>query len=445
MKKTTLFLSIIVLIVCSACNTVREYVLFDNLELKGSDAKVIYNEKTFKDFELSMEVCTTSGGKGEIWFHSDSELNTGYNIAINNDKMDSIWWKMTGSLIGIRNLTKTQTKDNQWFTVKISVEGKSIQIFIDDKIVVDYIEPVSPYRIESQKNQLLSEGFFGFTGDGAGDILFKNIKVKKFKSATAKLIADQQAEAINEQEDVIIKLHQSDFPVLDYHVHLKGGLIKEEAVKQSRKTGINYVIAPNCGIGFPITNDEQIFAYLDTMRIQPFILAMQAEGREWITTFSEKARNEFDFVFTDALTFTDSKGRRTRLWIPEETWIENEEKYMDEIVDKICSVLKEPVDVYVNPCFLPAQMNDRYDAFWTEARMNKFIKALAESGKALEINELYNIPNKAIIMKAKEAGIKFTFGTNNVTPEVSKLEYGIRMKNECNITAKDMYKPKVKI
>ncbi|MCD8471474.1 MAG: hypothetical protein LRY33_02495, partial [Parabacteroides chartae] len=148
---------------------------------------------------------------------------------------------------------------------------------------------------------------------------------------------DEQANnsgTTDEQNDEIIKLHQSDFPVLDYHVHLKGGLTKEMAAIQSRKTGINYAIAPNCGIGFPITNDQEIRAYLDTMRTQPFILAMQGEGREWVTTFSPEARAEFDYVFTDALTFTDKKGRRTRLWIPEEVWIENEEQYMDLIVEK---------------------------------------------------------------------------------------------------------------
>ena len=85
------------------------------------------------------------------------------------------------------------------------------------------------------------------------------------------------------------------------------------------------------------------------------------------------------------------------------------------------------------------------DDFWTEARMNRFVEALAKSGKALEINELYNIPNKAIIMKAKAAGVKFTFGSNNVTPNVSDLSYSIRMMKECGLTAEDMYKPKVKI
>ena len=55
--------------------------------------------------------------------------------------------------------------------------------------------------------------------------------------------------------------------------------------------------------------------YLNEMRSQPFILGMQAEGREWITTFSPETLKEFDYVFTDALTFKDNKGRRTRLWI----------------------------------------------------------------------------------------------------------------------------------
>jgi hypothetical protein len=227
---------------------------------------------------------------------------------------------------------------------------------------------------------------------------------------------------------------------------VKGGLNKENAARISRKLGINYAAAPNCGIGFPITNDAEVMAYLDSMRSQPFILAMQAEGREWVTTFSQGVRDEFDYVFTDALTFSDHKGRRTRLWIPSETWIDNEQQYMDMIVDRICSVLQEPMDIYVNPCFLPPQLQNRYDDFWTEARQNKFIDALVKSGKALEINNIYRIPNKAIIQKAKAAGIKFTFGTNNAgANDLGKMEYAIRMKEECGLTAQDMYKPKIKI
>ena len=413
------------------------------LTLSGPDAMAILKQGNYKNFELSLEVKTDQGGKGAVCFHADVTASKGYKVAINNDVTDPVWWKMSGSLLSVRNLTKSFVKENQWFAMKIKVEGKAVSVLIDGAPVVEYTEPVAPYRTEVSTNARLSEGLFALISTGSGNIQFRKIEVNVLKETVDEQA--QQAEATDEQNDEIIKLHQSDFPVLDYHVHLKGGLTKEMAAIQSRKTGINYAIAPNCGIGFPITNDQEIRAYLDTMRTQPFILAMQGEGREWVTTFSPEARAEFDYVFTDALTFTDKKGRRTRLWIPEEVWIENEEQYMDLIVEKICGVLEEPVDVYVNPNFLPASMADRYDQFWTEARMQKVIDALVKTGKALEINELYNIPNKAFILKAKEAGIKFTFGSNNITKDVSKLEYSIRMAKECGITAQDMYRPKIKI
>lgn len=413
------------------------------LTLSGSNAGALFRNGEYKNFDLTMQLRTTQGGKGYVGFHTDNS-GKGYHIAVNNDRQDPVWWRMTGSLFSVRNLTKSFVKEDEWFDMNIRVEGQMIIVKINGEPVVEYIEPSQPYRVAPNTTALLSEGTFSLVSNGYGDIQFKNISVEVIDNKDINIPA-QLAVARNEQNDEIIRLHQEDFPVLDYHVHLKGGLTKEVAAKQSRIMGINYAIAPNCGIGFPITNDSQIYDFLNSMRAEPFILAMQAEGREWLATFSQQARDEFDYVFTDALTFTDSKGRRTRLWIPKETWIENEQQYMDLIVDKICDVLREPVDIYVNPCFLPEPMNERYDEYWTEERMDRFVNELAKSGKALEINELYQIPNKAILMKAKAAGVKFTFGSNNVTPDVSRLEYSLRMKKECGLTAEDMYRPRVKI
>ena len=415
------------------------------MNISGASAKAILKNGEHKNFTLSLELRTTKGGKGAVWFHTDDALSKGYRVKINNDVEDHVWWVMSGSLVSVRNLTKSFVKENDWFTMDITVRGKAIDVLINGDLVVEYIEPVYPFRTGVNTSSLLSSGTFALVSEGNGDIQIRNISVKSLDSQTIDIEA-QLAEAIDEQNDPVIRLHQENFPVLDYHVHLKGGLNKEGTAQLSRKVGINYAVAPNCGIGFPITNDAEVLAYLDSMRSQPFILVMQAEGREWVTTFSQAVRDEFDYVFTDALTFTDNKGRRSRIWIPEETFIDNEQQYMDMIVDRICTVLQEPMDVYVNPCFLPDSMNDRYDAFWTEARQNKFIDAMAKSGKALEINNRYLIPNKSIIQKAKAAGIKFTFGTNNAgADDLGLMEYAIRMKEECGITAEDMYKPRIKI
>jgi len=415
------------------------------LSLSGDNAKAILKDGQYKDFTISLKLSTTTEGKGAVWFHTDETLSKGYSIAINNDSEDPVWWKMSGSLVSVRNLAKSLVKENEWFTMDITVKGKAINVLINGNPIVEYIEPAVPFRTGAHASSLLSSGTFAIVSEGSGGILIKSISITSYDSKKIDIEA-QLTEAIDEQNDPIIRLHQENFPVLDYHVHLKGGLSKEGTAQMSRKIGINYAVAPNCGIGFPITNDAGVLAYLDSMRSQPFILVMQAEGREWITTFSQAVRDEFDYVITDALTFTDDKGRRSRIWIPEETFIDNEEEYMDLIVERICAVLQEPMDVYVNPCFLPESMQDRYDVFWTEARQNKFIDAMAKSGKALEINNRYLIPNKAIIQKAKAAGVKFTFGTNNAgADDLGLMEYAIRMKEECGITAQDMYKPKIKI
>jgi len=413
------------------------------LIISGPDSEVRLNNGNYKDFSLKMKIRTVKKGKGLIYFHSDG-YNKGYNVAINNDFDDQVWWRMTGSLVSVRNLTKSLVKDNEWFDINIRVEGQAISVLINDEPVVEYIEPEKPFRKSPYEKCLLSEGTFEIVSKGEGSIEIKDMYVETINREDINIPA-QLTLARDEMTDPIIALHQDDFPVLDFHVHLKGGLTSEVAAKQSRRLGINYAIAPNCGIGFPITNDKEIYAFLDTMRSQPFILAMQGEGREWVSTFSEQARNEFDFVFTDALTFNDMKGRRVHLWVNEEVIIDDEQQYMDMIVDRTCDVLTEPANVFVNPFFLPDQLNNRYDEFWTDERVDKVINALANSHMALEINELYNIPSKAIIMKAKQAGVKFTFGSNNISPEVSKLEYAIQMKKECGLAQEDMYKPNIKL
>lgn len=406
----------------------------------GNDASLTLTDGSFDNFELKLTARTIGTGKGFIAFHADNQGNGGYRVALDNDTSATQWWTKTGSLLSVRNLVKSLVKTDEWFDLSIRVDGKSITVRLNEYPVVEYTEPIKPFRTADHADQLLSKGTIFIKNTGVGNLEFKHIVIEKIKPASPVIVSP-----IDESADDIIKLHQENFPVLDYHVHLKGGWTGEQAAEQSRKFGINYALAPNCGIGFPIQNDAQVIHYLDSMKGQPFVFAMQGEGREWPVTFSKEVRDRFDYVFTDAMTFIDTKGNRTRLWIPEEVFIDDEQKYMDLIVDKIVEVMKEPMDVYVNPTFLPDVMNDRYDEFWTEERMNRVIDAMVQNGKALEINNRYKIPHKAFIHKAKAAGLKFSFGTNNTDANLGKLEYCIEMKNECGITADDMFKPHIKL
>jgi hypothetical protein len=236
---------------------------------------------------------------------------------------------------------------------------------------------------------------------------------------------------------------ETGFPLIDFHVHLKGGLTIEQAIANSQRLGINYGIAPNCGLKFPVTNDVTLAAYMDTVRGKPVFRGMQAEGREWITLFSPEAIAKFDYVFTDALTFTDAQNRRTRMWIPEEVWIDDKQVFMDQLVGKIEAIFsQEPVDIYVNPTLLPASLMQDYDQLWTPERMQRVIKVLAENNITLEINARYKVPHAGFVRLAKEAGIKFSFGTNNAKADLGLLEYCLEIMEQFGLTRDDMYMPK---
>lgn len=236
---------------------------------------------------------------------------------------------------------------------------------------------------------------------------------------------------------------KDNFKITDLHVHLKGKLTIDDAAAKSKSENIDYGIAVNCGIGFPIHNDSQIDSVLATFRGYPqFYVAMQAEGREWVNTFSKESIDKFDYVFTDCMTFTDEKGRRNRIWMKDETWIDDEEQFMDYMVNTLVKILNtEPINIYVNPTFLPEQMAGRYDQFWTPERMDKVIQAARSNNIAIEINNRYKIPSETFIKRAKAAGIKFTVGTNNADENFSGAAYALEMIQKCGLKESDFWLP----
>jgi histidinol phosphatase-like PHP family hydrolase len=241
-------------------------------------------------------------------------------------------------------------------------------------------------------------------------------------------------------------LHSQDtgtFQITDLHIHVKGGFTIEDAVLKSKNENIKYGIVTNCGLGFPVHNDSQIDSVILSFKNYPqFLLGLQAEGREWVNIFSKESMNKFDYVFTDGMTFTDAKGRRNRIWMKDETWIDDEQQFMNYLVNTIVKILStEPINIYVNPTFLPAQMSDRYNFFWTQERMEKVIKAAKDNNIAIEINNRYRIPSMEFIAKAKKAGVKFTVGTNNANKDFSGAEYALEVIKKCQLTQKDFFQP----
>jgi len=230
----------------------------------------------------------------------------------------------------------------------------------------------------------------------------------------------------------------------DYHVHAKGGLTLDDALRRSRETGIYYGIAINGGLGQPADSDAGLEAFLRQMDGKPAYKAMQAEGREWVRMFTKATLEKFDYVFTDSMTWTDDKGKRMRLWIPEEVGvISDAQRFMDTLVDRAVGIFaNEPIDIYVNSTYIPEQLAAEYDRLWTPARMKKIVDGLAANGIAMEINNRRRIPSAAFIRLARQAGVKFTCGTNNAgADDLGRNEYCAEMIRACGLRPENFWTP----
>jgi hypothetical protein len=403
----------------------------------------------FRNFELEVEAKAGAGTNSGVYFQTQFQKkgfpDRGFEVQICNTCTGEgtyIERKKTGSLYAVRNVYKQLVRDDEWFRLNVLVQGKRVQVRLNGTLLVDYVEAKDPVMPPEHRLRTLGHGTFALQGhDPTTRVFFRSIRVRTLPDeapAVAQPVADATAARI-------MQLGSDNYPMVDFHVHLKGGWTIEQALEKSRRDGIGYGIAINGGKGFPVTTDEQLLAALAPLVGQPVFLAFQGEGREWTTTFSRPVLAKFDYVFTDAMTFADDNGRRMRLWIPNEVGeIPDHQKFMETIVDRIVKVVgTEPIDIYVNPTFLPEVMAKEYDQLWTPERMRRVVEAVKKADVAVEINNRYRIPSVAFIRMAKEAGVTFTCGTNNGgNNDMGRDEYCLQMIEAAGLTWRDMWVPR---
>jgi histidinol phosphatase-like PHP family hydrolase len=89
----------------------------------------------------------------------------------------------------------------------------------------------------------------------------------------------------------------------------------------------------------------------------------------------------------------------------------------------------------------PASLAEEYDTYWTPERVKKVVGAAVEYRVALEISSSYKLPKLSFLKTAKDAGAKFTFGSNGRYPNMGKLDYSLEMARALNLTKGDMFTP----
>lgn len=113
----------------------------------------------FRNFELVAVVRGEPDSNSGIFFHTDRatpdgvlHLRNGYEVQLNSSKREK---RKTGSLYDVVDFETSTVDETQWFTVRLRVEGKRIQIWINDTRTVDYTEPENPVRTPARAGRQL--------------------------------------------------------------------------------------------------------------------------------------------------------------------------------------------------------------------------------------------------------------------------------------------------
>lgn len=235
-------------------------------------------------------------------------------------------------------------------------------------------------------------------------------------------------------------------PLVDYHAHPADDVPLDRQVAEAAARGVKLGIVEHAGKpgqNYPhlISSDEAMRAWIARLAPLPVYKGIQAEGLDWPEAFSKQVVAELDYVLSDALTLPEPDGSRTEIWRP---WVkvDNKQKWMDRYVEFNVEVIeREPIDILANPLFLPECIRAEFDALWTEQRMRRIIDAAVKHRVAIEINSRYRLPGERFLRMAKEAGLKFSFGSNMTGLNSGRIEYCVEVARKLGLTAEHLFRP----
>lgn len=237
-----------------------------------------------------------------------------------------------------------------------------------------------------------------------------------------------------------------NFPIVDYHVHLNATFSLDDAIAISKQRSVKFGIAEHAGTReniYPsiLSNDKELQQWIARLEGKPVFKGVQAEWLDWPKCFSKDVVAQLDYVLSDAMTIPGRAGERLKMWEPGFDPGDPRE-FMDRYVKWNVEVIeKEPLDIFSHPTWLPAPLDKSYDMLWTQERMKPIIDALTRTGTAVEIDSDYNIPGLPFLHLAKDAKLKFSFGSNSGAGPVRTLDFCIERARTLGFTAADMFVP----
>ena len=394
----------------------------------------------FRNFELDVELTTKPECNSGIYFHTKYQESgfpeKGFEIQINNTALGDNGYlerKKTASLYGLRNMYKQLVPDEKPFRVLASVRGKNVQIRLNGQLLVDYVEPTPPViPAGGEKQRFLDHGTFALQCHNNGSrVAYRSVRVRPLPDDLPDYTAAHPMPIADEVFRAIINIGRHNVPMVDYDVSLRDGMTLEDALRKSRKDGIQYGIT---AAGASLKSDAAAERWLRPLAGRPVFFALSASDPEWTGRLSQKTAQRFDYILGDGRIAANGSDARSA---------SDPQAFLENLVQQTVKRLDtEPIDIYTHPTALPAALSPQADELWTQARMATLIDALVRNKVAVELNTVDRMPSQRFIEQAKDAGCKFAFGTGNTTAsQLKRCEYGLQMVESCKLDWHNFFAP----
>jgi hypothetical protein len=138
-------------------------------------------DKPLKNFHFKAEVMTTKGSNSGIYFHTKYQdegwPKFGYECQVNVSHTDP---KKSSGLYAVKDVADPGIMDDEWYTQEILVEGRHIQLKINGKTMVDYMEPEGKAAFSADFERRLGEGTIALQAhDPESVVYFRNLQIKR--------------------------------------------------------------------------------------------------------------------------------------------------------------------------------------------------------------------------------------------------------------------------
>jgi hypothetical protein len=252
------------------------------------------------------------------------------------------------------------------------------------------------------------------------------------------VFANEFPKPSQEMIERVARLKVKGLTLIDYHIHLRGGMTAEKAFDWEQQSGIKSGVLENTGKDWPLSDNKKLAAFIEDAQRFPLLIGIQVNDRDWYKTTDKKLLAKLNYVLADTMIMNDETGKPQKLWLENQYAIKDVQSWLERYWEHCKTVVNEPITILANPTYLPPRMEQYYDTFWTEERIGQFLDAGIKNGVAFEIQSPSKFPKRIFIELARKKGAKLTIGRNNHDDHPEELKRSLDLLEEFNITPNEL-------